>query len=283
MQTLPWTATRSSRLWPPDVEAYACLKWRQWSAPCFIAWDRAAAPAVHRRKRVSGWYTYALSHRWQTPPILVVCPSEREVEEWARAVVISADRRGCPPLTVFLATAPAAQTDPTGEIWRRAHGRAKASLFERLTKCAPREGADSTFSPSRSRPGQAASRQGASPQVGDPGRGSSRRSLWSGARGRPLSCDGRVSEKSARMDQPPHSAQAERPLSAHERSRAACRKAACWPRGQRARQAAFPARCGRTRSPPVPPDKTRSSFTRRPRWRPAASLRPLRRSRCARY
>lgn len=134
VQTLPWTATRSSRLWPPDVEGYVCLKGRQWSAPSFIAWDRAAAPAVHRRKRVSGWYTYALSHRWQTPPILVLCPSEREVEEWARAVVISADRRGCPPLTVFLATAPAAQTDPTGEIWRRAHGRAKASFFERLTK-----------------------------------------------------------------------------------------------------------------------------------------------------
>ncbi len=134
VQTLPWTATRSSRLWPPDVEGYVCLKGRQWSAPSFIAWDRAAAPAVHRRKRVSGWYTYALSHRWQTPPILVLCPSEREVEEWARAVVISADRRGCPPLTVFLATAPAAETGPTGEIWRRAHGRAKASFFERLTK-----------------------------------------------------------------------------------------------------------------------------------------------------
>ncbi len=134
VQTLPWTATRSSRLWPPDVEGYVRLKGRQWSAPCFIAWDRAAAPAVHRRKRVSGWYTYTLSHRRQTPPILVVCPSEREVEEWARAVVISADRRGCPPLTVFLATAPAAQTDPNGEIWRRAHGRVKASLTERLRK-----------------------------------------------------------------------------------------------------------------------------------------------------
>ncbi len=133
-QALPWTATRSSRSWPPDVEAYACIKWRDWSAPCFIAWDRAAAPPIHRRKRVSGWYSYALSHRWQTPPILVVCPGEREVEEWARAVVISADRRGCPPLTVFLATAPAAQADPNGEIWRKAHGLAQAPLFVRLTK-----------------------------------------------------------------------------------------------------------------------------------------------------
>jgi hypothetical protein len=132
VQTLPWTATRSSRFWPPDVEAYACFKW-QWSAPYFIAWDRAAAPAVHRRKRVSGWYAHALSRRWQTPPILVVCPSEREVEEWARAIVISADRRACPPLTVFLATARAAQIDPTGEIWRRADGRGLAPLLDLLT------------------------------------------------------------------------------------------------------------------------------------------------------
>ena len=133
-QSIPWTASRTDSCWPPDVEAYACLKWLNWSLPAFIAWDRAAAPPAHRRKRVAGWYTYALSRRWDTMPILVVCPGEREADEWAQAIVNSADRRGCPPLTAFLTTARAAQTDPTGEIWRKAQGLAEASLFDRLTR-----------------------------------------------------------------------------------------------------------------------------------------------------
>lgn len=138
--TLPWTTVRSCRSWPPGVEAYVCLKWHVWSQPAFIAWDRAAAPTRHRRNRVAGWYTYALSQRRQTAPILVVCPGEREAEEWAQAVVNSADRRGCPPLAVFLATTGAAQTDPLGEIWRKAHGYAEASLCDRLTRV-PQENA----------------------------------------------------------------------------------------------------------------------------------------------
>jgi hypothetical protein len=67
-------------------------------------------------------------------PILVVCPGEREAEEWAQAVVNSADRRRCPALDVFLATARAAQTDPIGEIWRKSQGRTEASLCNRVTR-----------------------------------------------------------------------------------------------------------------------------------------------------
>lgn len=135
---LPWTASRGSRCWPPEVEAYACLRWGTWIAPFFVAWDRAAAPPVHRRKRVSGWYTYAQSHGWDIPSILVVCPSEREAEQWARAVMNSADRRGCPLLTVFLTSARAAQTGPLGTIWRRVDGQVEALLCERL-RWIPRE------------------------------------------------------------------------------------------------------------------------------------------------
>ncbi len=136
-RTLPWTGSRTNGCSPSDLEGYVYLTWGVWSAPAFIAWDRAAAPQAHRRQRVAGWYTYALSRRWDTMPIFVICPGEREADQWAQAVIDSADRRRCPPLTLFLATAPAAHADPTGEIWRKPQGRAEASFFNLLTKVPP--------------------------------------------------------------------------------------------------------------------------------------------------
>lgn len=133
-RALPWTGGATGRCWPPDVDAYACLRWLKWSAPAYIAWDRAAVPLAHRRKRVAGWYTYVLSRRWDTMPIVVICPGEREAEQWSQAVINSADRRACPQLTVILATVQEAQRDPIGEIWRRVDGRAQARLFVRLTR-----------------------------------------------------------------------------------------------------------------------------------------------------
>jgi hypothetical protein len=131
-RSLPWTANRTSRWWPAEVEAYACLRWGPWVAPFFVAWDRADAPPIHRRKRVSGWYTYAQSRGWEIPSIVVVCPSARETEQWARAVTNSADRRDCPLLSVFLSTTPAALADPLGAVWHRVDGQAEALLGERL-------------------------------------------------------------------------------------------------------------------------------------------------------
>jgi hypothetical protein len=131
-RSLSWSGGRANRCWPPEVEAYACLRWGPWVAPFFVAWDRADAPPIHRRKRVSGWYTYAQSRGWEIPSILVVCPSAREAEQWARAVTNSADRRGCPLLSVFLSTAPAAPADPLGAVWHRVDGQAEALLCERL-------------------------------------------------------------------------------------------------------------------------------------------------------
>lgn len=129
---LPWAATRVNHPWPSGVEAHARLRCGRLIAPFFVAWDRAGAPAVHRRKRVAGWYTYAESHTWDTPSILVVAPSDREAEEWSQAVIRSADRRGCPPLAVFLTTARRALTNPRSAIWRRADGYAEALLRDRL-------------------------------------------------------------------------------------------------------------------------------------------------------
>jgi hypothetical protein len=133
---LPSVASREVRRWPPDIEAYGCLRWGPWLAPFFVALDRAGAPDLHRRLRVSGWYAFGESETPWTrdglPTILVVCPSEREIEQWAKAVIASADRRGCAPLSVVLATASAAWRDPLGAIWRRVDGIRHALLCERL-------------------------------------------------------------------------------------------------------------------------------------------------------
>ena len=137
-RSLLWLPDRSSRSWPPEVEAYACLRWGPWSGPFFVAWDRADAPPIHRRKRVAGWYTYAQSRGWDIPAILVVCPSQREAEQWARAVVNSADRRGCPLLSVFVSTTRVALADPRGAVWHRVDGWAEALLCDRL-KWVPEE------------------------------------------------------------------------------------------------------------------------------------------------
>lgn len=129
---LSWAACRADRWWPRGVEAQACLRCGPLIAPFFVAWDRAGAPALHRRKRVAGWYTYAESHTWDTPFILVVAPSDREAEQWSEAVIRSADRRGCPPLAVFLTTARRALSNPRSAVWRRADGYAESLIWDRL-------------------------------------------------------------------------------------------------------------------------------------------------------
>ncbi|MEX1195474.1 MAG: replication-relaxation family protein [Dehalococcoidia bacterium] len=131
-RSLPWTASRASSWWPPEVEAYACLRWGPWVAPFCVVWDRADAPPIHRRKRVAAWYSYAQSQSWDIPSILIVCPSPREAEEWAQAVTNSADRRGCPLLSVFLSTTRAALADPMGANWVRVDDPAEAVLCDRL-------------------------------------------------------------------------------------------------------------------------------------------------------
>ncbi|MDP2674620.1 MAG: replication-relaxation family protein [Dehalococcoidia bacterium] len=137
-RSLPWAVRGTARRWPPEVEAYGCLRWGPWFAPFFVAWDRAGAPAIHRRKRVAGWYAFRDSNSanpWGgdgLPPVVLVCPGEREAQQWARSVLASADRRGCPPLSVVTARAGAVFADPLGPIWRRVDGIRGALLCERL-------------------------------------------------------------------------------------------------------------------------------------------------------
>ena len=137
-RSLPWTRCPRARWWPPGVEAYGALRSGCWQAPFFVAWDRAGAPMAHRRMRVAGWYAYLVSegNPWGVdglPPILVVCPSEREAAQWGLAVESSADRRGIAPLAVYIGTASEVfGLEALGAVWRRADGRRRATLADRL-------------------------------------------------------------------------------------------------------------------------------------------------------
>jgi hypothetical protein len=137
-RSLPWTRCPGARWWPPGVEAYGALRSGCWQAPFFVAWDRAGAPMAHRRTRVVGWYAYLVSegNPWGAegvPPILVVCPSEREAAQWALAVESSADRRRIAPLALYIGTAAEVfGLGALGPVWRRPDGRRRATLIDRL-------------------------------------------------------------------------------------------------------------------------------------------------------
>ncbi|MPZ50972.1 MAG: hypothetical protein GEU75_17010 [Dehalococcoidia bacterium] len=123
--------------WPPEVEGFGWLRSGPSYAPFFVAWDRAAAPLIHRQKRVAGWYGFReAEHPWgrdDIPPILVLCPSEAELADWTRAVLASADRRMVRPLRVLPAGIDAAASEgPLGPIWRRPGGTVQSPLTERL-------------------------------------------------------------------------------------------------------------------------------------------------------
>jgi hypothetical protein len=123
--------------WPPEVEGFGWLRSGSTYAPFFVAWDRAAAPNVHRRKRVSAWYAFReAEHVWgrdDIPPILVLCPSEAEIAQWAQAVLASADRRVVRPVRVLLsAIDEVVSKGPFEAIWRRVGGTVRAPLAERL-------------------------------------------------------------------------------------------------------------------------------------------------------
>ncbi|MGQ9573262.1 MAG: replication-relaxation family protein [Dehalococcoidia bacterium] len=137
-RSIPWTRCPGSRWWPPGVEAYGSVRSGCWQGPFFVAWDRAGAPMAHRRTRVAGWYAFQASEGNARgveglPPILVVCPSEREATQWALAVESSADRRGIAPLAVYIGTASEVfGLGVLGAVWRRADGRRRATLTDRL-------------------------------------------------------------------------------------------------------------------------------------------------------
>lgn len=118
--------------WPPGVQGYGCIRAAAGAAPFFVTVDRAGAPAAHRAVLVAGWYRFRESRQpWgsEIPPILVLCPGPAREDDWARAVIASAERRDAVPLRVLLAgVAAGAGAHP----WRRADGGSRAALMEWL-------------------------------------------------------------------------------------------------------------------------------------------------------
>ena len=136
VRALPSRRRGANAWWPPEVEAFGCMRWGSWHAPFFVAWDRAGAPPFHRRKRVAGWYAFReAQHPWgkdDTPPILVVSPGEAEAEQWSRAL-LAAHRGLAAALSVFLTDVTSALSEgPLGPVWRRPDGTVRAHLCERL-------------------------------------------------------------------------------------------------------------------------------------------------------
>ena len=71
-RSLPLALPPAERWWLPDTEGYGCLRSGPIHAPFLVAWDRAAAPDVHRRRRLAGWFAASarVDRRWGTegPP-----------------------------------------------------------------------------------------------------------------------------------------------------------------------------------------------------------------------
>lgn len=118
--------------WPPGVQGYGCIRSASGAAPFLVMVDRAGTPAAHRAALIAGWYRFrGGSLRWgnDIPPILILCPGLGRENEWARAVLTSADRRDTVPLRVLTSSVTAA---PGERMWRRADGTSRAALMEWL-------------------------------------------------------------------------------------------------------------------------------------------------------
>jgi hypothetical protein len=123
VRTLPH-ARRAAESWCPSLlEGYGCLGYESHFAHFFVAWDRTAAPTVHRRARVRAWYDAleAANHwgEYLLPPILLVLPSRRVESEWQRLVESTARRRDVEELDVLVTDEGKAYNEVTGAIWRR--------------------------------------------------------------------------------------------------------------------------------------------------------------------
>ncbi len=135
-RSLPLALPPAERWWLPGTEGYGCLRSGPLHAPFLVAWDRAAAPDVHRRRRLAGWFAASarVDRRWGReglPPVLVICPSAREWRVWEDAL---AKRDGAGPgwLEVLFTTREELHAAGAGDArwWRP--GRAPAPLVEQI-------------------------------------------------------------------------------------------------------------------------------------------------------
>ena len=88
---------------------------------------------------MAAWYAFHESdHVWGRdgiPPILVICDQPEQEEEWAEAVLASADRRRLAPLAVLLTHRSLGfGEDPGSVAWRTSENLSRATLNSRLPR-----------------------------------------------------------------------------------------------------------------------------------------------------
>lgn len=121
--------------WPPGVQGYGCIRAVAGAAPFFVFVDRAGAPSAHRAALIAGWYRFREGGQpwgYDIPPILVLCPGPARKDEWARAVLVSAQRRDAVPLRVLLTSVVAGTGGFGPRTWQPVAGPSRAALMEWL-------------------------------------------------------------------------------------------------------------------------------------------------------
>ncbi len=137
-RSLPLTSSPPERWWLPALEGYGCLRAGAQRTPFFVAWDRAAAPDLHRRARVGAWIsaaTAAAAH-WGTeglPQLLLVCAGRRARATWERSIRRAAERvDGRLPEVLLTGARELAAEGPAGAAWHDPVSGRTGPLLERL-------------------------------------------------------------------------------------------------------------------------------------------------------
>ena len=124
-------------LWfPGGVAAYACLRWGGRVAPFFVAWDRAGAPAWHRRSLLRRWARFRFSENsWgpgRLPPVVIAAAGDDELAQWRDAARQRESRAGESLPLVLATVAELASAGPGGEIWSTPQDPGRSTLARRL-------------------------------------------------------------------------------------------------------------------------------------------------------
>lgn len=138
-----WSTTvvrRRDAWWPPGTHGFGFLQCSDTAAPFFVVVDRAGAPSAHRSAMVAAWYRFRDGGQvWGPdglPPILLLCPGPDQEQQWERAVIASAERRGVAPLDILLADRSAPFEGPVSPVWSRP-GRSSRSPLDMLLPWLP--------------------------------------------------------------------------------------------------------------------------------------------------
>lgn len=138
-----WSTTvvrRRDAWWPPGTHGFGFLQCGGTAAPFFVVVDRAGVPPAHRSAMVAGWYRFRDGGQvWgpdSLPPILLLSPGSDQEQQWERAVIASAERRGVMALDILIADRSAPFEGLVGPAWRRP-GRGNRSPLDTLLPWLP--------------------------------------------------------------------------------------------------------------------------------------------------